>query len=133
MKKVITFGVFDLFHIGHLNLFENIKRLIPDAYLIVAVQDTDFILKYKPNAKIWYSLDDRIKMIRALRCVDEVIVYNDVYETLKKVDFDVFAHGPDQSHASFQNAIKFCHENKKTVLEMPRTEHISSSAIKQEI
>lgn len=131
MKKVITFGVFDLFHIGHLNLFLNIKKHIKDAYLIVAVQNTDSILKYKPNTNIWYSLEDRIKIISELRCVDEVITYDDVYETIKNIDFDVFAKGPDQNHSSFQKAIEFCNKNNKQIIELPRTENISSSQIKQ--
>lgn len=46
MKKVITFGVYDYFHLGHLRLFENAKAL--GDYLVVAVQDEDYILKYKP-------------------------------------------------------------------------------------
>ena len=55
MKKVLTFGVFDYFHLGHLRLFENAKKL--GDYLIVAVQDGEFILKYKPTAKIFYTTD----------------------------------------------------------------------------
>lgn len=53
MKKVLTVGVFDYFHYGHLKLFNNAKRF--GEYLIVAVQDSDFILKYKPNAKVLYT------------------------------------------------------------------------------
>ncbi|MDO4499443.1 MAG: adenylyltransferase/cytidyltransferase family protein [Coriobacteriaceae bacterium] len=52
MKKVLTVGVFDYFHIGHLNLFER-ARALGDC-LIVAVQDGDFILKYKPEANVLY-------------------------------------------------------------------------------
>ena len=44
MQKVLTVGVFDYFHLGHLRLFENAKQL--GDYLIVALQDNDFILKY---------------------------------------------------------------------------------------
>lgn len=50
MKKVLTVGVFDYFHYGHLKLFNNAKNF--GEYLIVAVQDSDFILKYKPNGSI---------------------------------------------------------------------------------
>ena len=48
MKKVITFGVYDMLHVGHVLLFKKAKEL--GDYLIVAVQDDDMILKYKPEA-----------------------------------------------------------------------------------
>lgn len=48
MKKVVTFGVYDYFHLGHLRLFKNAKNL--GDWLIVAVQDGDYILKTKPDA-----------------------------------------------------------------------------------
>ena len=89
MKKVITVGVFDYFHLGHLRLFENAKKL--GDYLIVAVQDGDSILKTKPDAKVLYTTEQRIDLVKALRVVDEVIVYQDVDRTLPEVDFDVFA------------------------------------------
>ena len=53
MKKVVTFGVYDYFHLGHLRLFKNAKNL--GDWLIVAVQDGDYILKTKPDAKVMYT------------------------------------------------------------------------------
>ena len=131
MKKVITVGVFDYFHLGHLRLFENAKKL--GDYLIVAVQDGDLILKTKPDAKVLYTTEQRIDMVKALRVVDEVIVYQDVDTILPQVDFDVFAKGPDQVHAGFQRAVKWCEENGKEVAILPRTPGISSSDIKHQI
>ncbi|MGN0786374.1 MAG: adenylyltransferase/cytidyltransferase family protein [Christensenellales bacterium] len=55
MKKVITFGVFDYFHFGHLRLIENASKY--GDYLIVAVQDEAYIKKYKPNTDILYSAE----------------------------------------------------------------------------
>ena len=130
MKKVITFGVFDYFHIGHLNLFERAKQY--GDYLIVAVQDEQCILKTKPDAKILYSTEERVRMVKSLRVVDEVIVYRDVDETIPKVDFDIFAIGGDQNHEGFQRAVKWCEENGKEVCRLPRTPNICSSAIKKE-
>ena len=49
MKKVLTVGVFDLLHIGHVELFRRAKAL--GDYLIVAVQNDDYILKFKPEAQ----------------------------------------------------------------------------------
>lgn len=131
MKKVITVGVFDYFHLGHLRLFENAKKL--GDYLIVAVQDGDSILKTKPDAKVLYTTQQRIDLVKALRVVDEVIIYQDVDKTLPQVDFDVFAIGGDQKHEGFQRAVKWCKEHGKEVVPLPRTPGICSSDIKKQL
>jgi len=131
MKKVFTVGVFDYFHLGHLRLFENAKKL--GDYLIVAVQDSDYILKYKPNANILYSTQQRIELIRALKIVDEVVIYKNVDDIISQIDFDVWAIGNDQTHAGFQSALNWCQENGKEVVRLPRTQGISSSQIKNEL
>ena len=61
MTKILTFGVSDYFHLGHLRLFKQCKEHAD--YLIVAVQDGDYILKYKPDAKILYSTDERKEIL----------------------------------------------------------------------
>lgn len=129
MKKVLTVGVFDYFHLGHLRLFENAKKL--GDYLIVAVQDGNCILKTKPDAKVLYTTEQRIDLVKALRVVDEVITYEDVDRALPEVDFDVFAIGGDQTHAGFQRAVKWCEEHGKEVVRLPRTPGICSTDIKK--
>lgn len=131
MKKVITVGVFDYFHLGHLRLFENAKKL--GDYLIVAVQDEESIYKTKPNASILYSTEQRIDLVKALRVVDEVIVYQDVDKILPEIEFDVFAIGADQTHAGFQRAVKWCEERGRKVVRLPRTPGICSSSIKNQL
>ena len=131
MKKVLTVGVFDYFHIGHLNLFENCKAL--GDYLIVAVQDGDFILKYKPDANVLYTTEERMRLVGSLRPVDEVITYEDVDRTIQEVDFDVYAVGGDQNHAGFQRAIEWCKEHGKEVVRLQRTPGICSSDIKKQL
>lgn len=131
MEKVITFGVFDYFHLGHLRLFQNARRL--GDYLIVAVQDGAYIKKYKPDSPILYTTEERIELIEALRVVDEVIVYRDVNEDIKRVDFDIFAIGQDQRHSGFQQAVSYCEATGKKVVRMQRTEGISSSEIKDHV
>ena len=128
MKKVLTVGVFDFFHMGHLNLFERARA--QGDYLIVAVQDGDYILKYKPDADIMYSTEERKRLVGALRCVDEVITYQDVDRTVTEVPFDVFVLGGDQCHEGFQRAVKWCMEHGKEVVRLSRTEGICSSEIK---
>lgn len=130
--RVITFGVFDMFHFGHLCLFENIKKKFgQDCFLIVCVQSSECILKYKPDTNIFYNTNERVRMIKNLKCVDDVMVYDDIDTDIQKVDFDVWVKGPDQTHQGFQNAIKWCQENRKQVYVLPRTDGISSTYIKK--
>lgn len=131
MKKVITVGVFDYFHLGHLRLFENARKL--GDYLIVAVQNGEFILKTKPDAKVLYTTEQRRDLVKALRVVDEVIIYDDVDTILPQADFDVFAIGGDQNHAGFQRALKWCEEHGKEIVRLPRTPGICSSEIKRSL
>lgn len=128
MKKVITFGVYDLLHIGHVLLFKKAKEL--GDYLIVAVQDDDVIRKYKPEAEMVYTINERLMMVGAIKYVDEVVVYKNVDKDIQKIDFDVFAKGPDQNHEGFQRAIDWCRDNEREVVVIPRTEGISSTMIR---
>ena len=128
MRRILTFGVYDMMHIGHVLLFKHAKEL--GDYLIVAVQDGDLIRKYKPEADIVYSTAERLFMVDSIRYVDEVITYKDVDKDIKSIDFDVLAKGQDQSHPGFQRAVEWCLENGKEVVELPRTEGISSTMLR---
>lgn len=130
-KKVLTVGVYDLLHKGHVELYRRAKGL--GDYLIVAAQDSDYILKYKPTAKVLNSTDDRKFMIKAIRYVDEVITYCDVDKIVQEVDFDVFVTGPDQCHSAFQRAIAWCEEHGKEHIVLARTDGVSSSDLKAKI
>lgn len=131
MQKVLTVGVYDYFHLGHLRLFENAKKY--GDYLTVAVQDESYILKTKPEANILYTTEQRCDLVRALKVVDEVVIYEDVDRLLPTVEFDVFAVGEDQTHEGFQRAIEWCKEHEKSVVRMKRTPGICSSNIKNEL
>lgn len=131
MTKVVTVGVYGYFHLGHLRLSENAKTL--GDYLIVAVQDGDFISKTKPDADVLYTTEQRKDLVGALRVVDEVVTYTDVDTTIMDIDFDVFAIGEDQNHAGFQRAVKWCEGNGKKVIRMKRTPGLCSSEIKCEL
>ena len=128
MKKILTFGVYDMLHIGHMLLFKRAKEL--GDYLVVAVQDGDFILKYKPGTEMIYTTDERLYMVSAIRYVDEVVTYKDVDVDIQNIDFDVFVKGPDQCHAGFQRAVKWCEEHGKEVVTLLRTEGISSTMLR---
>lgn len=129
MKRVFTVGVYDLLHIGHINLFKNARALGDE--LTVAVQSDECILKYKPEAKMVNSTEERLFMVSSIRYVDHVVTYDDVDEIVKYVDFDVFAKGPDQVHAGFQRASQWCLDHGKEVVVIPRTEGISSTMLRE--
>lgn len=129
MKKVLTVGVYDLLHIGHVELFRRARKF--GDYLIVAVQHSDYVLKYKPESQLVYSTEERMYMVKAIRYVDCVVEYEGVDDIIKKIDFDVFITGPDQKHEGFQRAISWCRENGKEVVVLPRTEGVSSSSLKE--
>lgn len=86
-------------------------------------------MKTKPDANVLYTTEQRIDLVKALR----VVVYQDVDKILPEVDFDTFAIGGDQTHAGFQRAVKWCEENGKEVVRLPRTPGICSSAIKSQL
>ena len=128
MKTVFTVGVFDLLHIGHILLFKHAKEL--GDRLVVAVQNDDVILKYKPEAEMVNTTEERLFMVDSIKYVDKVITYDDVDEIVKQVDFDIFAKGPDQCHEGFQRAVEWCKDHGKDVVTIPRTEGISSSMLR---
>lgn len=129
MSTVLTVGVYDMLHIGHILLFKKAKEL--GDRLIVAVQDESVILKYKPQAKMVYSTEERCYMVSTIRYVDEVVVYKDVDKDIQHIGFDIFAKGPDQCHEGFQKAVKWCEEHGKEVVIVPRTEGISSTMLRE--
>lgn len=132
MTKILTFGVFDYLHLGHLRLFKQCKKYAD--YLIVAVQNGEYIEKYKPNAHVRYSTDERVEMLQALRIVDEVKVYDVLNENaLNNIDFNILALGEDHQGKRFDDAIQWCKIHNKQVIRLKRTPGISSTAIKEEI
>jgi len=130
LKRVLVFGVFDLFHFGHLKLLKRAAKL--GDYCIVAVQNDEYTKIYKSyeTSGTLYSTDERVEMVRALRCVDEVITYNVVADDIKSIEFDIWVKGSDNIHEGIIAAIEWCEKNGKSVVTLPRTEGISSTYIK---
>lgn len=129
VKKVLTVGVYDLLHVGHVELFRKARAL--GGHLTVAVQDSAFVERFKPGASLVYTTEERCYMVRAIRYVDSVEVYGDVADIVKEVDFDILVTGPDQNHAGFQAAAEYCRSCGKQVVTLPRTEGISSTQLKE--
>lgn len=132
MKKILTFGVYDYFHLGHLRLFKQCKQHAD--YLVVAVQNGEYIRKFKPDAKVLYSTEERVEILEALRVVDQVVVYDTVgVAALEKIDFDVLALGEDHIGARFDEIINWCMLHGKSIVRLKRTSGIASSDIKHEL
>jgi len=95
MKRVITFGTFDLFHIGHLNILERAKN--QGDYLIVGVSSDQLNFNKKQKYPIC-SEENRLRIISALRFVDEVFIEDSLElkgEYIEKYDADVLVMGND--------------------------------------
>lgn len=125
-KKVITFGVFDLMHIGHINLIN--KLTYYGEYIIVAVHNDEAVKRTKCTPINSETI--RLESIKSLKNVDEVILYNDVFETIKMCDIDVFVTGEDQINSSFQKAIDYCKKHDIEHIISNRTPNISSTKLK---
>ena len=132
MKKILTFGVFDYFHIGHLRLFKQCREY--GDYLIVGVQNSDYAVLQDPDKKMLYSTDERVEMIVSLRIVDEVFVYNRLDTSImESTDFDILALGEDHIGDRFDMISDWCRDHGKSIVHMKRTPGISSSTIKNSL
>lgn len=126
MRKVLTYGTFDLFHIGHLNLLRRAKEL--GDYLVVAVSSDAFnAIKGKKCAIPDY---ERMAIVEAIKYVDEVIPENSWDQKISDVkehDIDIFVMGNDWT-GKFDFLNDYCE-----VIYLPRTDGISTTQIKKEL
>lgn len=126
MKKVITYGTFDLLHWGHINLLKRAKEL--GDYLIVAISTDDFnLLKHKES---YHSYEERKIILEAIKYVDEVIPEENWEQKVKdvsKYNIDIFVMGND-----WEGKFDFLSEDCKVVY-LTRTQGISTSKIKVDL
>ncbi len=126
MKKILTYGTFDLLHYGHINLLQRAKAL--GDYLIVGLSTDEFnALKGK---KSYFTFAERKRMLEALRCVDLVIEENNWEQKRSDVTefrVDVFVMGDDW-RGQFDFLRDICE-----VVYLPRTPEISTTAIKKDL
>ncbi len=95
MKRIITFGTYDLLHVGHIRLLERAAQL--GTHLIVGVSSDELNLSKKDRAPI-YSTQDRIEIIKSIGCVDEVFVEESLEkkgEYIQKYKADALVMGDD--------------------------------------
>lgn len=127
MRKVITYGTFDLLHYGHINLFQRAKQL--GDYLIVALSTDKFNTKEK-NKKCYFSYEERKKLVESIRYVD-LVIPEETWEqkTSDIIEFkvDVFVMGDDWK-GKFDELSTLCE-----VVYLERTPEISSTQIKEDI
>jgi glycerol-3-phosphate cytidylyltransferase len=122
-RRVITFGTFDVFHIGHVNILERAKQ--QGDYLIVGVSSDELNFKKKQRYPI-YSQADRIKILESLRFVDEVFVEESLElkaEYIQQAKADVFVMGDDWV-GKFDDMERYCE-----VIYLARTPSISTTEI----
>ena len=127
MRKVITYGTFDLLHAGHINLLRRAKEL--GDYLIVVVSTDEFNWNEK-RKKCYLSYEERKKLVEAVRYVDLVIPeenWDQKISDVKEYHVDTFVMGDDWK-GKFDFLKDYCE-----VVYLPRTEGISTTKIKQDL
>ena len=127
MKKVITYGTFDLLHYGHVNLLQRAKAL--GDYLIVAVSTDEFNWNMKEK-RSYFSYEERKRLVESVRYVDLVIPeksWEQKVEDIKEYKVDTFVIGDDWK-GKFDFLKEYCE-----VIYLPRTPEISTTQIKEEL
>ena len=126
MKKIITYGTFDLLHTGHVNILRRAKAL--GDYLIVAISSDEF--NAGKDKKAYYPFEQRKAILEAIRYVDEVIPeenWEQKKTDIKDHDIDVFVMGDD-----WEGEFDFLKDQCEVVY-LPRTEGISTTQIKKDL
>ena len=126
MKKVITYGTYDLLHQGHINLLRRAKEL--GDYLIVGVTNDSFD-RDRGKLNVRNNVLERVDAVRATGLADQIVVEDYVgqkIDDIQKYDVDVFAIGSDWE-GKFDYLKEFCE-----VVYLPRTEGISSTMLREE-
>lgn len=129
--RIITFGTYDLFHIGHLNILKNCKQHGGLENTLIVGVSSDELNYSKKQKNTAIPLHDRIEIIRAIKYVDEVFVENSLEEKLNyciEHKADLLIMGSDHV-----GRFDFLKNNKVDVLYLPRTEEISTTEIKESI
>lgn len=128
MKRVITYGTFDLLHYGHINLLRRAKEL--GDYLIVALSTDEFNWN-KKQKKCYFSYEKRKLLLEAIKYVDEVIPeenWEQKRTDVHKYNADIFVIGDD-----WKGKFDFLKEEGVEVVYLERTPDISTTQIKNDL
>ena len=133
MSKIIgyTTGVFDMFHIGHLNILRRAKEQCD--YLIVGVSTDDVVEQYKHHRPV-IPFEQRIEIVKAIRWVDQVVPQTtmDKMQAWKELHFDVMFHGREWRGSDLFN--RYEEEFKLVgarIVYLPHTDGISSTLLRE--
>lgn len=128
MKRILTYGTFDLLHYGHIRLLERAKDL--GDYLVVALSTDEF--NAGKGKKAYHDYETRKKMLEAMRCVDLVIPeesWEQKISDVKKYEVDTVVMGSDWAGSDRFDYLKdYCE-----VVYLDRTEGISTTKIKKDL
>ena len=127
MKKIITYGTFDLLHYGHINLLKRAKAL--GDYLIVALS-TDVFNWDSKQKKCYFGYEERKKLLEAIRYVDLVIpetCWEQKAQDIREFHIETFVMGDDWE-GRFDYLKEYCE-----VIYLPRTPEISTTQIKNDL
>ena len=128
MKKVITYGTFDLLHYGHINLLKRAKSL--GDYLIVGLS-TDEFNNTKKNKESYFDYENRKSLLDAVKYVDLVIpeeTWEQKVSDIQKYNVDIFVIGDD-----WKGKFDYLEDFGIEVVYLPRTKEISTTKIKKDL
>ena len=128
MRRVITYGTFDLLHYGHINLLRRAKEL--GDYLIVALSTDEFNWNEKQK-KCYFSYEERKQLLEAIRYVDLVIPeenWEQKRSDIHEYHIDTFVMGDD-----WEGKFDFLREEGAYVVNVPRTTEIYTTTIKKDL
>ena len=126
MKKIITYGTYDLLHQGHINLLRRAKEL--GDYLIVGVTNDNFD-RERGKLNVYNNVLERVEAVKATGLADQIIIedyFGQKIDDVQKYDVDIFAIGSDWE-GKFDYLNEYC-----KVVYLPRTEGISSTMLREE-
>ena len=128
MKRVITYGTFDLLHYGHINLLQRAKQY--GDYLIVGLSTDEFNRSMKHKA-CYFTYEERERLLEAIRYVDLVIPecnWEQKLSDVKEYKIDTFVMGDD-----WKGKFDFLKDEGVEVVYLPRTPEISTTQIKADL
>lgn len=128
MKRVITYGTFDLLHYGHINLLRRAKAL--GDYLVVALSTDEFNWNSK-HKRCYFDYEKRKQLLEAIRYVDLVIPeenWNQKRTDVHEYHIDTFVMGDD-----WKGKFDFLKDEGVEVVYLPRTPEISTTQIKEDL
>lgn len=130
-KVGYTTGVFDMFHIGHLNILKKAKEQCD--YLIVGVSTDENVQNYKKKKPI-IPFEERIAIVSEIKCVDKAVPQTNMnkMEAWKKLKFDALFHGSDWKGSDMYNKMidEFADVGVDVVF-LPHTDGVSSTLLSE--